>query len=156
MTYSPQYVTFEEIPVQIPDDYSDDEKASALEFAETSVELDLNDGDSIPNDVLNEASVMIHSAVKQKATCELAKGAEHPDDTALTDLSDTGADKADYAADAFCDRYDELVDKITDSGILGEDSSGDTSPYVYSTSDPTPDDEYQEHPVDEDNFDRYD
>lgn len=156
MTYSPQYITFEEIPVQIPDDYSDDEKAAALEFAESSAELDINDGSPIPQETLNNAGIMIQSAIKQKATCELAKGAEHPDDTALTDLSDTGADKADYAFEAFCDRYDELVDKITNSGLIGDDEAGSTAPYVYSTSDPTPDDDYQEQTVDEDDFDRYD
>lgn len=153
MTYSPQYVTFDEIPVQIPDDYADREKAAALEFAESNIELDLNDGEPISQNTLDTASVMIKSAIKQKATCELAKGAEHPDDTALTDLSDTGSDKAEYAADAFCDRYDELVDKIERSGILGEDDPGSQSPYVYSTNDPTPDDEYQNYPVDEDSFD---
>jgi hypothetical protein len=155
MTYSPQYVTFEEIPVQIPDDYSDDEKAAALEFAESSAELDINDGDGISQSLLSNAGVMIVSAIKQKATCELAKGAEHPDDTALTDLSDTGADKADYAAEAFCDRYDELVEKITNSGLIGDDEPGSTAPYVYSTNDPTPDDDYQEETVDEDDFNRY-
>jgi len=152
MTYSPKYVSFEDIPVQIPDDYTRREKVAALEFAESSAELDMNEGNQIPQDVLNDAGVMINSAIKQKATCELAKGAEHPDDVALTDLSDTGSDKADYAADAFCNRYDELVEKITASGILGEDSSGDTSPYVYSTSDPSPRDRYQEYPVDENSF----
>jgi hypothetical protein len=155
MAYSPQYVSFDDIPVQIPDDYAEREKAAALQFAESSAELDLNDGDKIPQDVLDDAGVMIESAIKQKATCELAKGAEHPDDTALTDLSDTGSDKADYAAEAFCDRYDELIDKIGNSGILGEDGDGDTSPYSYSTSDPSPQNEYQDYPVDEDSFGDY-
>lgn len=156
MAYSPTYVALEDIPVQIPDDYSNREKTAALEFAESSAELDLADGSPIPQQALDDAGVMIRSAIKQKATCELAKGAEHPDDTALTDLSDTGSDKAEYAAEAFCDRYDELIDKIMDSGILGEDSAGDTSPYVYSTSDPTPDDEYQDYPVDDDDYNPYD
>ncbi len=153
MAYSPQYVTFEDIPVQIPDDYADREKAAALEFAESSAELDLNDGNTIPQEVIDDAGVMIRSAIKQKATCELAKGAEHPDDAALTDLSSTGSDKSEYAADAFCNRYDELVDKIETSGILGDDSPSDRSPYVYSTGDPSPRDRYQEYPVDEDSFD---
>jgi hypothetical protein len=152
MAYSPQYVTFQDIPVQIPDDYSEREKAAALEFAESSVELDVTDGDPIPQDVLADAGVMIRSAIKQKATCELAKGAEHPDDTALTDLSDTGSNKADYAAEAFCDRYDELVDKITSSGLITDDSPSSQSPYVYSTADNSPQDRYQEYPVDEDSY----
>jgi hypothetical protein len=137
MTYSPQYVQVDDVPVQIPDDYEDYEKLDAIEFAETSLELDLNDGEAIPSDSVT--SVM-RAAVKQKATCELAKGAEHPDDASLTDLSTSGADKAEYAADAFCNRYDELIDKIIDSGQLEKlDLGGDSSdPFVYSTSDPTP------------------
>lgn len=153
MAYSNKYVELAEIPVQIPDDYSEKEKGDALEFAESSIELELTEGEAISQEVLDGAAgFAIRSAIKQKATCELAKGAEHPDDVALTDLSDTGADKADYAAEAFCDRYQELVDKIQDSAVLGDDASGSTSPYVYSTSDPTPDDNYQERIVDEDSF----
>jgi len=138
MAYSPNYVQVDDVPVQIPDDYEDFEKLDAIEFAETSLELDLNEGDVIPSD---KVTSVMRAAVKQKATCELAKGAEHPDDTALTDLSTTGADKAEYAAAAFCNRYDELISKILDSdqleklGLEGES----TDPYVYSTSDPSPD-----------------
>lgn len=155
MAYSPKYITFEDIPVQIPDDYSDEEKSAAIEFAEASAELDMNDGQEFLQSTLDDAGVMINSAIKQKATCELAKGAEHPDDVALTDLSDTGADKAEYAAEAFCDRYDELTDKIEQSGVLGEDAAGTTSPYTYTTGDPSPRDRYQDYPVEEDSFDEY-
>jgi hypothetical protein len=157
MAYSSKYVDLTEIPVQIPDDYSDKEKGDALEFAESSLELELNDGQPLEQETLDgPAGFAIRSALKQKATCELAKGAEHPDDTALTDLSDTGSDKADYAFDAFCDRYEELIDKVDSSGVLGDDAPGATSPYVYSTSDPSPDDDYWEFPVDEDDYNPYD
>jgi hypothetical protein len=153
MAYSIKYVDLTEIPVQIPDDYSDKEKTDALEFAESSIELELSEGQEIEKEVLNGAAgFAIRSAIKQKATCELAKGAEHPDDVALTDLDDSGSTKVDYAAQAFCDRYDELVTKIQESEVLGEDSSGSTSPYIYNTSDPTPDDNYEERHVDEDGF----
>lgn len=152
MPYSPKYVSANEVPVQIPDDYSEDEKKAALEFAESSIELDLLDGDPLPEEM---QVVMVKSAIKQKATCELAKGAEHPDDTALTDLSDTGSNKADYAAEAFCDRYDELVDKIASSGLVPSEEEGSTAPYVYTTSDPTPEDDYYDYPVDEDGWGDY-
>lgn len=137
MSYSPQYIQVDDVPVQIPDDYEDFEKLDAIEFAETSLELDLNEGEQIPS---GSVTSVMRAAIKQKATCELAKGAEHPDDTALTDLSTTGSNKADYAAEAFCNRYDELISKILDSdqleklGLKGES----TDPYVYTTSDPTP------------------
>lgn len=123
MTYEPKYVTLGSIPVQIPDDYDQKEKRDALEYAETILEIDINDGEEIQN-----VTPVHEAAIKQKATCELAKGSEHPDDVALGDLDDTGDTKADYAADAFCQRYEEIVDKIR--SFLESSTSG---PYVYTT-----------------------
>lgn len=154
MSYSPKYVPFDEIPIQIPDDYADNEKEAALEFAEASIELDLNEGEDIPGQALNNLGTYIRAAIKQKATCELAKGAEHPDDVSLSDLA-SGSGKEDYASDAFCERYDELVDKLRDAGVFGEDGPGDTSPFTFTTDNPTPRDEYQTDPVEEDRFNRY-
>lgn len=128
MAYSPRYVPREDVPVQIPDDYNEREKNAALEFAESSIELDLNDGETIPDD---KVTPLVKSAVKQKATCELAKGADAPDDVKLGDLSDEGTNKVDFA-ESFCDRYDELVSKLLGSGLFGES----TDPYVYSTKKP--------------------
>lgn len=132
MAYSPKYITIEDVPLQqVPDDYDDAEKEDALEFAESSLELDINDGKRIEPEDLN---VMMKAAIKQKATCELVKGAEDPTSTKLGDLSDDGSNKTDYA-NSFCERYDEITDKINTSGIL-EESGSRTSPYVYNTSDP--------------------
>lgn len=131
--YSPKYTTLSEVPVrQVPDDYTDGEKADALEFAEASLELDVYDGKEIPQD---KQSQQLIAAVKQKATCELVKGAEDPTSTKLGDLSDDGTNKTDYA-NSFCDRYTEIVDSINSSGILGEESGQATEPYVYTTSNP--------------------
>jgi len=131
--YSPKYTTLAEVPVrQVPDDYDDGEKADALEFAESSLELDVYNGDEIPVD---KRSDHIVAAVKQKATCELVKGAEDPTSTKLGDLEDGGTNKQDYAM-TFCDRYDEIVDTINSSGILGEESGKSTEPFIYTTSNP--------------------
>lgn len=131
MPYSPKYVNLEDVPVrQVPDDYEKEEKEDALEFAESSLELDVYDGEQIP---AAELDTMIVAAVKQKATCELVKGAEDPTSTKLGDISDDGTNKTDYA-NSFCERYDEIVDKINESGVL-EESGTVTEPYVYSTSD---------------------
>lgn len=133
MAYSPKYVELDDVPVrQVPDDYDKSEKEDALEFAESSIELDVFDGEPIPDDKMVQQIV---AAIKQKATCELVKGAEDPTSTKLGDLEDGGTNKTDYA-NSFCDRYDEIVEKINDSGILGEESGQSTSPYVYTTSDP--------------------
>jgi hypothetical protein len=128
MAYSPKYVSRDEIPVQVPDDYTDREKNAALEFAESSIALDLNDGNPLSDDLVTP---LVQSAVKQKATCELVKGAEDPDSVKLGDLSDQGTTKTDYAQ-SFCDRYDEIVSKLLATEKFGES----TSPYVYTTTAP--------------------
>lgn len=124
MAYEPKYLTLDSIPVQIPDDYDQQEKRDALEYAETIIEVDLNDGEE-----LQSITPVHEAAIKQKATCELAKGSEHPDDVALGDLEDSGETKADYAAQAFCQRYEEIVGKIQT-----HIESSTTGPYVYTTS----------------------
>ncbi len=133
MAYSPKYVNLQDVPVrQVPDDYDNSEKEDALEFAESSLELDVFDGETIPPD---KRIPQLFAAVKQKATCELVKGAEDPTSTKLGDIDDSGGNKTDYA-NSFCDRYDEIVEKINEAGILGEESGTTTDPYVYTTSNP--------------------
>jgi len=137
MAYSSRYVSVTDVPIQIPDDYTNNQKEDALEYAEATLELDLNDGGEIPTE---NVSVLMETAVKQLATCQLAKGAEDPNDVTLGDLEDTGDTKVEYAQ-SFCDEYDKIVDKIINSGILenvGLDGEGEAnSPYVYSTDDPS-------------------
>lgn len=137
MAYSPKYVQLDAVPVrQVPDDYDDGEKEDALEFAETSLELDVNDGEAVPNFNSNQqVRRMVIAAIKQKATCELVKGAEDPTSTKLGDLGDDGTTKSDYA-DTFCDRYREMIDRIKESGLI--EGGETTDPYTYSTSDPSP------------------
>jgi hypothetical protein len=147
MTYSPQYIGYDEIPVQVPDEYSKKEKGMALELAESSIELDLNDGTVISSDSFTS---MMAAAVKQKATCELVKGADDPNDVTLGDLSDEGTNKQDYS-EVFCDRYDEIIAKLQQAGVL-EGGANQQDPYVYTTSDPTPSDEYQERNPDPDSW----
>lgn len=131
MAYTPKYIELQDVPVrQVPDNYSDEAKEDAIQFAESSLELDVYNGKVIPAQSVNE---MVIAAVKQKATCELVKGAQDPTSAKLGDLSDDGTTKGDYA-NMFCDRYDEITDKINTTDAL-PDSGSQTSPYVYSTSD---------------------
>ena len=128
MAYSPKYIGRGDVPVQIPDDYNEREKNAALEVAESSIELDLNDGQRLDSE---NVTPLVKAAIKQKATCELAKGADDPNSTKLGDLSDEGTNKTDYAQ-SFCDRYNDLVSKLLESGAYGES----TSPYTYTTRAP--------------------
>jgi hypothetical protein len=128
MAYSPRYVERQHIPVQVPDEYTTEEKNAALEFAEASIELDINDGEQLDAE---DVTPLVKSAIKQKATCELVKGAGDPNSTKLGDLQDEGTDKSDYAQ-TFCDRYDEIVSKLLSTGLFDET----TSPYVYTTGAP--------------------
>lgn len=129
MAYTPKYISTGDIPVQVPDDYDNGQKLDAIELAESLLELELHDGDDIPN-----LSSVHEAALKQRATCELVKGAEDPDDVALSDLEDDGDTKSQYAAQSFCDHYQNLVDKM--KAFKDQQESG---PYVYSTS---PSDDY--------------
>jgi len=124
--YDPKYISPSDIPVQIPDDYDRDEKLDAIEFAEAMLELDVNGGEEIADGDLTPYHI---AALKQKGTCELAKGAEDNDDVALADLDDTGDTKVDYSMQAFCERYKEIVD-----GIQSALENEYTGVYVYNTS----------------------
>lgn len=127
--YTPQYVTVSDIPMQIPDDYTDAQKFDALEVAEAEAELDLNDGASL-NDVPATIMPKVRTAIKQKATAELAEGAEDPNDVTLGDLSDDGTTKQDYA-DQYHEQYESLIAKIRNSDVLND--TDDDSAYVYNT-----------------------
>lgn len=129
MAYEPKYVTISDVPVQIPDDYSQKQKENALEAAEASLELDLNDGETIPSDKIVPSMV---TAVKHKATCHLAQGAESADDVTLGDVDDSGTTMTDYAQ-SFCDHYDEIVEKMLDVDILSDVDGESTAPFTYST-----------------------
>lgn len=124
MTYSPRYISVDQVPVQIPDDYDQSEKIDAIELAESLLELELNDGRKI-----DTVTTVHEAAIKQRATCELAKGAEDPDDVAISDIRDDGSNKSDYAHVAFCDHYSELKSKI--QAFMDSSESG---PYVYNTA----------------------
>lgn len=129
MTYQPSYVNLTSIPVQIPDDYTDSQKREALEVAEGEAELDLNDGEPLV-DVPSSIMSKVRTAIKQKATAELAEGAEAPDDVTLGDLSDDGTNKQEYA-DVFDSEYERLIAKIRNADVFEDDE--DDSAYVYNT-----------------------
>lgn len=123
---SPKYLdSYDDVPVQIPDDFGQQEKEDAVELAESLIEVELEDGGAL------SAVTSVHkAAIKQRATCELVKGASHPDDATIGDIQDDGTSKSDYAQDAFCRHYHELVDKI--SAFMDDD--GGNTPFVYNTS----------------------
>jgi len=133
MSYSPRYVSIHDIPVQIPDDYTDSQKEDALEYAESSLELDLNNGEVIPPE---DQITIMESAIKQLATCHLAKGAEDPNDVTLGDIEDAGDTKVEYA-NSFCDQYEDTITRIINSGILEKDDGGESNaPFTYTTGYP--------------------
>lgn len=133
MAYTPKYISLDDVPVQVPDDFDESEKRSALEIAEATIEADLTDGHDVPTE---KRSVLFTAAIKQKATCELVKGTEDNDDVAMGDLNDTGDTKVDYAHEAFCDEYDSLVEKMKKTGDWPSAGGSSVNPYVYSTKKP--------------------
>lgn len=130
MVYTPQYVDFADIPVQVPDDYTSSQKASALEYAESSIELDVNDGEQISP---KKQITAVDAAVKQLATAHLVRSAEEPTDVTLGDLED-GGDSASELADDFESSYTEQVKRIINSGVFDDNKGGESnSPYFKFT-----------------------
>lgn len=127
MAYDPKYIALSDVPVQIPDNnqYTTDRKRDAVRSAETMLELDLNQGDPIPDSDVTEAH---KAAVEQRATFELAKAANDPDSVTLGDMDDYGTSKGSYAIDMFRNEYDRIVARIQRAY---DDDGG--SAYVYST-----------------------
>ena len=125
MAYSPKYLdSIDDVPVQIPDNFNQSAKEDAVELAEALIELDLEDGES-----LGTVTPVHKAAIKQRATCELAKGAADPDSATIGDIQDDGTSKSDYAHEAFCDHYNDMVEKIRN--FMEEDTGG---VMVYNTS----------------------
>lgn len=134
MAYTPKYVELSDIPVQIPDDYDQSQKEDALEIAEGLLESDLASGNEIPD---ADVTALMRAAVKQRATCELAKGTESNDDVALGDLDDSGTTKSDYAEQSFCNAYDDIIAGLRESGVAEDLVGGESlDEYVYNTADP--------------------
>jgi len=130
MVYTPQYVDFADIPVQVPDDYTSSQKASALEYAESYIELDVNDGEQIST---KKQITAVDSAVKQLATAHIVRCAEEPNDVTLGDLEDAGGSASDLADD-FESSYNEQVERIINSGVFDDNKGGESnSPYFKFT-----------------------
>lgn len=130
MVYSPKYVDVEDIPVQVPDEYDQRDKREALEIAESTLEADVNDGEKLDTD---QRISIVRTAVKQKATCELIRGATHHNEVKLGDV-EQGDGRLDYA-ESFCKTYEDLLAKILKRGLV-DDGGPSTEPYSYTTSPP--------------------
>jgi len=128
MAYEPKYISLGEVPVGIPDDYDEFEKRDAIEWAEGSMEEDLNDGVAFNTDDLRTAHF---SALKNKATCFLAYNAESTDDSRLPDLEDSGENISNFAL-GFCKRYDRFIKQIEESN----EGIDEMEEYVYTTEAP--------------------
>lgn len=147
MSYNPKYVTIDDVPVaSVPDDYTSEEKRDALQFAEGKLELDVNSGNRI---TANEIVQPMKVAIEYLATYQLTLGAENVDSVALSDLSDSGGNKSDYANE-YLRMYNNIVASINNSDSVLADSDSQSKEYVYSTS--KPDDDWKEIPYDEPRF----
>lgn len=111
--YEPTYVGLEDVPISGPDDYSSEEKRKALFHAESSLELDVNGGEEIPQDEIIEAH---RAAVMNLATYLLTGAAEEPSDVTLGDMASGGGDVTEYSNE-YKAEYERLIDKINESGI---------------------------------------
>lgn len=113
--YQPVYVDLDDIPLSGPDDYAVEEKRKALFHAESSMELDVNNGDSVkPEDVSNSHK----SAVMNLATHVLTHAAEEPSDVTIGDMQDSGGTITEYSS-RYLEEYQRIVKALRQSGSGG-------------------------------------
>ncbi len=132
--YTPKYVTTSDVPIEVPDDYSESEKRTALFNAEADLELDLNGGDEIPQNEITQSHV---KAVVNLATYHLVRPAVSPDDVTLGDLGD-GGDQREAHAEQYVETYEREIQKIAEnvggeSGVYYGASGGGEGPFTANT-----------------------
>jgi hypothetical protein len=124
MSYSPQYVDLSDVPMAgVDDDYGAEAKQDALEYAESKLETDINEGGSLEDDELQSSH---RSAVKALATHILTHEAEDAASTKLGDLTSSGESILSYSSH-WLDLYEDLRDSIAqadeDEGTDSRDRS---------------------------------
>lgn len=106
--YDPKYVSLDDIPVSGPDTYDVEGKRKALFQAESSLELDVNNGEQIEDRNLLTGH---QSAVMYLATHVLTHAAEEPGDVTLGDMADDGGQITNYSS-RYLEEYNRLVDQL--------------------------------------------
>lgn len=113
--YNPQYVELDDVPISGPDDYKPEEKRKALFHAESSLELDVNNGKTIQKEDLTNSH---RSAVMNLATHVLTHAAEEPSDVTIGDMQDGGSTITEYSS-RYLEEYQRIVDGLVESGAGG-------------------------------------
>jgi hypothetical protein len=126
--YTPTYIELDDVPVSGPDQYEAEAKRKAIYHAEASMELDVNNGESIAqSDVTNAHK----SAVMHLATHMLTHAAGDPSDITLGDMASGGGQTTEYSS-RYLDEYQRLVEGLVESGSGGH---GNFSVAVNSNAD---------------------
>jgi len=124
MAYSPSYVELSDVPMAgVDDDYANDDKKDALEYAESRLETDLNEGEGFTDSEIQSSH---KSAVKALATHILTHEAEDAASTKLGDLSSSGDSVLSYSSH-WLDLYKELRDSIAEADKDEETDGRDRS-----------------------------
>jgi len=113
--YEPVYVGLEDIPLSGPDDYAGEAKRKALFHAESSLELDVNNGEQFEQ---NEVTNSHKSAVINLATHVLTHAAEEPSDVTIGDMQSGGGTATEYSS-RYLEEYQRIVDGLVESGSGG-------------------------------------
>lgn len=110
-SYSPKYIDVDRVPIAGPGAHSDGEKLDAIEYAEATLEADVNDGNRI-----SDADVeSVHSlAVNAYASYILGTGPIEPSSIKAGDFADDGDGRSDFA-NQMLSMYDRAVASINNA-----------------------------------------
>lgn len=124
--YSPKYVALESVPIEIPDNYSIEQKREALFQAEAAIESDRTGGWEIDE---ADLTPLHQSAVANLATYHLARSATNNSDVTLGDIDDGGDQRKDHA-NQYVETYERHLKRLAEAG-----SEGQTGTYFGASGD---------------------
>lgn len=114
--YDPQYVDVGDVPLEIPDEYTTEDKREALWEAEAQFEMERTGGEPIPD---GDITPLHLSAIANLATYHLARGATNNSDVTLGDLDD-GGEQTERHAEQFLKTYQKHLELISEAGDYGQ------------------------------------
>jgi len=114
--YEPTYVDVTDVPIEVEDRYSTDQKREALYQAETDLEIDRNAGYGIPSEDITKTH---KKAVLNLATYYLVRSATSNADVTLGDLDD-GGEQTKRHAEQYKETYLDCLDQLAEAGAEGQ------------------------------------
>lgn len=117
--YEPRYVDLGDVPIEVQDSYSPEDKREALFQAESQIDSDRAGRLTLLDDETEDITNLHIVAIINLATHYLVRSATSNQDVTLGDLDD-GGEQTKRHADEYKLAYDEIIEQLAESGPAGQ------------------------------------